>query len=195
MEAEVFGRKGVHVAGRQAVNAGPPQIVREPIDFDITPHPLKMLAGIGLFGGGGWSFYGEMSESRGLVINHLIRLGPDAARVFSGGMVIVALVLVLLAINGLVQSLGDRVYITLDCQSVVGPTSYSGLKTTRIAYQAISETKIQRFSGNEFLVIFGNDRSKIKIGRGNFRNKTDWNAFKIELIARIKEGRASYHWQ
>jgi hypothetical protein len=180
-----FGRKGLGEPVREpAARGGLPASVR----YDVTPSPRKMLLGIGFFGAAAMVSYLELLDPRPLLINHLIELSPGGADIFFGILMLASLGMVAMACVGLVRSFGEKVFITLDNQSITGPTRYNGTHLIRIDYRAIREVKHSRIHNQEFVVISAVDQRKIKVGQTHFRTATEWEQFLFELRQRMTGG-------
>ena len=179
-----FGRKGAGADAPQPIGrqqASLPVLTK----FNVTPHPLKMLLGIALFGVGAMVMFEKLLDPRGLLINGFIELGPTGADIFFIILIVLCLGMTAFACVGLVRSFGDKVFVTLDNQSITGPSSYNGTRTVRIAFNAVRDVNVTKMRDKEFLVIRSADGRLIKVGQANFRVATEWSQFISELNGRL----------
>lgn len=177
-----FGRKGLSDA-RPAPNAAP--LASRALKFDVTPSPWKMLLGIFFFGTAALICFVKMRDPRGLLINHLIELGPVAADIFWAILIALIAVMVGLSFLGFVRSFGARVFLTLDENAISGPANWNGVRTVLIDYRAIRNLKHQKSGKYESVVIVGNGDRKIKVGMIHFRDESQWSSFIEALQNRI----------
>jgi hypothetical protein len=155
------------------------------IKFEVTPKPMKMLLGIVFFGAGALVFAGQMLDTRGVIINGLIELGPLGADIFYAILIGICIVFIALATFALLKSFGDKTFVTIDSQSITGPIRYGGSSLVRISFTSVRDVNVSRVNNTEFLVITDIDGSKIKVGQANFRASSDWPLFLSELRLRL----------
>lgn len=179
-----FGQKGVGAAVEARIRREAGELP-QPLRYDVTPHPLKMLLGIVLFGACALVLAAKLGDPRGLLINGLIELSPAGADVFFALVALGSLAMTVFAAIGLFRSFGEKVYVTSDDQAIAGPLSYNGTRLTRIGFGAIREVKVRRVRDQELLVVVAVDERKIKVGKGNFRVASEWAAFMAELGKRL----------
>jgi hypothetical protein len=180
-----FGKKGV-VAGKHPLGAKTSHQSNPVLKFDVTPRASLMMSGIAFFGVGAVVFFDKLLDPGGVIINRVIELGPAGANLLFATLMAACLAFVVPACMGLLNSLGERIFVTLDNQSIAGPSRYGGSTIVRLDFRSIRDVDLSSSSNSEFLVITGSDGTKIRVGKPNFRNASEWAQFLSALDTRIR---------
>jgi len=179
----MFGTKGL-APGQPATAVVTPQPVRNGPRFDITPKPLRSaLAGL-FFAGCTYALWLELLDPRGVIINHMITLGPQGANVFFGVLLLVSAGFALTGAVLFVRSFGERRWLTFDHDALRGPKNAISSLEVRIAYRAIEKAVVTKVNRQEIVTIRGSGRA-ITVRAGDFRTKDEYHAFLSELQDRI----------
>lgn len=179
----MFGTKGL-APGQAAPALVTRQPVREGQRFDITPKPLRSALAALFFAGGSYVMWLQLLDPRGVIIDHMITLGPQGANVFFGVLLLVSVGLAVTGAVLFVRSFGETRWLTFDHDAVRGPKSAAGSREVRIAYRAIEKAVVTRTNRQEFVTIRGDGRA-ITVRACDFRTKDEYQAFLSELHDRI----------
>jgi hypothetical protein len=179
----MFGTKGL-APGQPAAAPAARQPVRNGRRFDVTPKPLRSALAALFFAGCTYAMWLELLDPRGVIIDHMITLGPQGANVFFGALLLVSAGFTLTGALLFARSLGERRWLTFDHDAVRGPKSAAGSRELRIAYRAIEKAVVTRTNRQEFVTIVGGGRA-ITVRACDFRTKDEYREFLSELHDRI----------
>jgi len=170
-----FGRKGV-VAAAAAERSSPV------CKFRLNSRKGRIVLALGLFGGGGLMFGSKaMTNDRGLIINHLIELGPTAASVFYAVLAVVSLLFVGAALVALVRQFGEPQWLVLDQHAVSGPQSVIINRQVRIPYVDLVGIKVTSVRNSSGVELRGRHGQKIWLSNADFEADGDLGTLLAEL--------------
>jgi hypothetical protein len=123
-------------------------------------------------------------DPRGVIIDHLITLGPRGADIFFGVILLMGLKMSAAGAAQFVRSFGEPRWLTLEAHGVRGPKGPMSRREVSIAYRAIMRARVLTMQRQQFIQIIG-DGKAIKLPAASFRTKAEFAPFVEELRARI----------
>lgn len=179
----MFGTKGLAAGQRPPDRPATPPAV-ESLRFDVTWKPGRSALAALFFAACAYVMWLEILDPRGVIIDHLITLGPQGADVFFMVLLLLAVVLAAAGAFNFVRSFGERRWLSLGPHGVRGPKNNLSREEVSIAYRSITRATVRTLQRQQFVEIFGNGQA-IKVAAANFRSKGDFQRFVEELRARM----------
>lgn len=121
-----------------------------------------------------------IGNDKGLVINHLIHLGPIGATLFYWVLVIASLGFVVFGLLGIRTAMTSQESLTIDSDSVSFPRGVSSRELTRLKFSEIAVVRLVKVSGQEMLELTPYEGRKQTIVRSWLPNK---DAFDEVILA------------
>jgi hypothetical protein len=179
----MFGTKGL-AAGRPHLQAPPARPARDSLRFDVSWKQIPSALAAVFFAACAFVLWLMMLDPRGVVIDHLITLGPRGANIFFGLLVLAAIGMSAAGAANFVRSFGEPRWLTLGPDGVRGPKNAVSRQEVSIAYRAIRQARVLKVQRQQIVQIVG-DGKAIKLPAATFRSSGEFARFVEELRARI----------
>lgn len=128
------------------------------------------------------------NTDRGLIIDGLIRLNIQQARLFYWGMTAVSVGIALYGVFGIIVAPQGPRYVRLTADSIVAPKSYASPADVKISYDRIAKLEMQEVNKQRFLVIF-HAGGKLNIAQATMPSKARFEELCHALAARVQAAR------
>ena len=154
--------------------------------YPYRAKPMTMILGILFFGGLGLFMLQQgATNTRGLLIDRIIRLDPGEAAIFYYAIGAVSLAFVPLAILALYVSFTRKPVLTLGLSAITVPMGIRRQAKT-LAYADIKSIQHHTVRSQEFLKITPRTGKPVSIAASLLPSKTVFAALRGELTARAK---------
>lgn len=127
----------------------------------------------------------KIGDPRGLLLNRVIELSPFGADIFFGILFLISAFAAGFSGFAIVRSFGEKLFLTLDAQTITGPRFYGLPGMISLRYSQIATLKQTAYDQHLGVVIQATDGRKIRIGTANFRDADQWPEFLHQLERRI----------
>lgn len=157
------------------------------LSFPYRPGWRVQALGAVFFAIAGWFLWMKSGEpSGGLVINHLIELGPQGAQRFYLALAGLSVVFVMLGLYGVYAGITSRHVLSVDVTGISAPRNGFAREPTRLEFTEIAEAGIQEFKGQVMLSIIPRQGRKLVIMQGWLPDKEAFQAVSDAVYAGLR---------
>jgi hypothetical protein len=149
---------------------------------------LLTFALCGLFFAGCGVVIGKVAleNDRGLILNRILRLGPDSATIFYWVLAAACVAFVVVALLGIARSFGTVREVVLDSAAISAPKNpLSQVVVVTLPFTAITDLQVTQVHRQKFLVIRHAD-GKLNINQSMLPTHDDFDELVEALDARVR---------
>jgi len=163
--------------------------VGEPVclTFPYRPGWRAQALGAVFFAIAGWFLWMRSREAEGgLIINHLIELGPQGAQRFFLALAGISALFVVLGLYGVYAGITSRHVLSVDATGISALRNGFAREATRLEFAEIAEAGIQEFKGQVMLSMRPRQGRKLVIMQGWLPDKEAFQAVTDAVYAALR---------